>query len=102
MNPPALRWSLPVVLVAAFLHLALWLLLVREVMFTLPASERTFADYNMRLPALTQLIITFFKFAEGAPAVWFVLPAVDTIVLVVLHRRRQLLLLILWSVFLLI
>jgi hypothetical protein len=102
MNQPTSRWSLPIVLVAAVLHLALWLLLVREVMFTLPASERAFADYNMRLPALTQLFFSFFKVAEAAPAIWFVLPVLDGIVLVVLHRQRQLLLLILWSVLLLI
>jgi type II secretory pathway component PulF len=102
MNQPASRWALPIVLVAAILHLALWLLLVREVMFTLPAAERTFADYNMKVPALTELCLSFFRVAEKAPAVWFVLPIVDAIVLVVLYRQRQLLLLILWSVFLLI
>jgi hypothetical protein len=102
MNQPASRWSLPIVLVAAVLHLAFWLLLVREVMFTLPASMHTFAEYNMRLPALTELFLSFFKVVEPVPAIWFVFPVVDAIVLVLLHRQRQLLLLILWSVLLLI
>src|SRR5262249_46924350 len=102
MNQPASRWSLPIVLVAAVLHLAFWFLLAWEVMFTLPASERTFADYNMRVPAFTELCLVFFRVAEKAPAIWFVLPVLDAVVLVVLYRQRQLLLLILWSVFLLI
>src|SRR5262249_52441339 len=75
---------------------------MREVMFTLPASWRTFADYNMKLPALTELFLSFFRVAEKAPAIWFVFPVVDAIVLVVLYRQRQLLLLILWSVLLLL
>jgi hypothetical protein len=102
MNQPASRWSLPIVLLAAFLHLAFWLLLMREVMFTLPAGMHTFADYNMRLPALTELFLSFFRVAEKAPAIWFVLPVLDALVLVVLHRQRQLLLLILWSLLLLV
>jgi type II secretory pathway component PulF len=101
MNQAASRWSLPIVLVAAVLHLVFWLLLVRDV-FMLPAYEKQFAEYNMKLPALTQLFFAFFKVVEPAPAVWFVLPVVDAIVLVVLHRQRQLLLLILWSVLVLI
>jgi hypothetical protein len=101
MNQPASRWSLPIVLVAAVLHLAFWLLLVFDVL-RLPAYEHQFAEYNMRLPALTQLCFAFFKVVEPAPAVWLVLPVLDAIVLVVLHRQRQLILLILWSVLLLI
>jgi hypothetical protein len=100
MNPSSSRWSLPIVLVAAILHLALWLLLIREV-FLLPWYEQQFQQYNMRLPALTLLFFSFFKAAEPVPAIWFVFPVADGIVLFLLHRKRQLLLLILWSILIL-
>src|SRR5262249_40713503 len=101
MNQPASRWSLPIVLIAAVLHLVFWLLLVHHVLM-LPAYEHQFAEYNMRLPALTQLCFAFFKIVEPAPAVWLVFPILDAIILIVLHRQRQLVLLILWSVLVLI
>jgi hypothetical protein len=34
---------------------------------------------------------------ETAPLVWFILPILDIVVLVVLYRQRQFLLLVLWS-----
>jgi hypothetical protein len=98
MNLPASRWSLPIVFVTAFLHLALWLLLVREVVFTLPAYEHAYRKVNSQVPTVTHLIVSM----QGlAPAILLLFPVMDGIVLIWLHRQRQLPRLIHWSLLLL-
>jgi type II secretory pathway component PulF len=98
MNQPASRWSLPIVLVAAVLHLALWLLLMREVVVILPAYEHAYRKINTQGPGVTHLIVSLRGFA---PAIGLLFPVVDGIVLIWLHRQRQLPRLLHWSLLLL-
>jgi type II secretory pathway component PulF len=91
-----------VVAITACIHIALWLSLFGELSLFVPRLEAIYADFGMRLPALSQNVVWLSRFVGQYPYLWALFPILDLAILVYLYRRGNNVLLALWTAFIIL
>ena len=93
MEPQPRQCRVPPVVFVLAVHLALWIGVIYGLVYRVPAYKRTYEDYGMRLPQITQLLLDVSDFTVDFG--WLFIPGLlaavvfDAVVLVLLWQMCQ-------------